>query len=52
VPITINGGDMFTYQPNLDSDNRFKINSSTKYKILRIKVFDIYGNILNLNESD
>ena len=52
MPITVNGGDMLTYQPNLDDDKKFKISGSTKYKILRIRVFDVYGNILNLNESD
>ena len=52
VPITVNGGDLLTYTSNLDLDNKFKVSTKTKYFSFRIRVYDTFGNILNINNSD
>ena len=52
VPINVNGGDLLTYTPSLDYENRMQCNINTNFVTLRIRVYDIYGNLLNLNGSD
>ena len=52
VPITVNGGDLLTYTSNLDLDNKFKVSTKTKYFSFRIRVYDTFGNILDINNSD
>jgi hypothetical protein len=52
IPVNANNGDMLSYLPNLDSDNKFDVDRAFKYYTFRIRVFDNFGNILNLNGSD
>ena len=52
VPVSVNAGDMLLYTSNLDLDNKFKVSTSTKYISFRVRVYDTFGNILNINNSD
>ena len=52
IPNIVNGGDMLSYQNNLDHNQEFLIDTGSKYYHLHFTLQDESGNILNLNGSD
>ncbi len=52
IPVDVNGGDVLSYQTQLDQNQILKVNQPIKYLSLHVRLLDNFGNSLNLNESD
>lgn len=52
VPVSVVGGEMLVYQTDLDQNQVLKVNQPVKYSSLHVRLYDNFGNILNLNGSD